>query len=1079
MSSKGGKKPSVPKFSSFKPKPVPVEQTEGPPTPAADPGLITRGSHLRAHRHRSHATEESRERDRGNHDSSTRQSNVSRRPGPSEDFKEGSFTIDKRGDPLIRKYGSNHRYDVPAYRRFGSGRLLGADGFLRIERLGNRDEFFIRGYYEGGSALRGDRKSVLARGIHNKSQPIRVRQESSQAPTLTEDFLPLKSSKKRKWPNDPSSESSGEEGQSYRSIHGKSKVHEHSESDELYGSDSSASSTGSDRRRFVDPVKAKEISLSARVRDHPEDIDAWLELVNHQNTLLRMRAADGQRATQAEIKSFADIKLSLLEKGLAHADSPEQRDKLLLRIMREGSKIWDRKTVIKRWEDLMKDHSANFALWKAYVNFRQTDLPTFRYDDIKQLYVNRLRSIETAMTQDTSNTQSQELYDQLVLVFLKATRFVADAGFVELAVAAWQAMLELLFCRPVTAPDASASTMIASFQNFWESEVPRIGEEFAKGWFTYEADGGKQDAPEPRSFGVGQTPNTRDAYKAWTATEQQRAANAKVPARTMDDGTEDDPYRVVMFADIQDFLVFIPEKNLPMIQTLMLDAYLIFCQLPPAVGTSKAVKVIMQDELLNSGRNSVFEVKEVTNSIAPGQQHMDEESTKTPDFAHDYQQMAISSETLFPPSKWFRCIQAMRGSTSDQHKLILNTLKQLARSFGREEIAPYSLAFDSLDETIDDKKTAKALLKKYSTNIGLYIGYANLENARGNRDTARNVLSAALSLPTNSTHDRLRLCIASAWIDLEDGNIPGSISRILMVATDASNETASSTTQLLKARQLLGSNRDYLISSGDSGTAAIYGEGLALLEYATQTSGKEPQSEGQGDIWSAMSCVSACSDDFSSRGLAESLSHERLLQFTARLLYHHATHGPFRPAFLRDQFAKFVHFFPQNTMFLSLYAWRETRLSIDDRVRSLLDQHVLVPPHDCVSSRVFAIRHEMKTGNSHSTCAAFEHALESDEETGCRHHPGLWISYMRFCRERKELRHKAKDVFYRAVQSYPGSREVFIEAFVTLVEEMDSAELKAVYNTLSEKGLRVHVELQEFVEGWESAQKQKMMGGGR
>lgn len=48
-----------------------------------------------------------------------------------------------------------------------------------------------------------------------------------------------------------------------------------------------------------------------------------------------------------------------------------------------------------------------------------------------------------------------------------------------------------------------------------------------------------------------------------------------------------------------------------------------------------------------------------------------------------------------------------------------------------------------------------------------------------------------------------------------------------------------------------------------------------------------------------------------------------------------------------------------------------------------------------------------------------------------------------------------------------------MEAFVTLVRDMDSSELRSVYNTMCEKRLRVHVEMEEFVEGWRREQKEK------
>ncbi len=54
-----------------------------------------------------------------------------------------------------------------------------------------------------------------------------------------------------------------------------------------------------------------------------------------------------------------------------------------------------------------------------------------------------------------------------------------------------------------------------------------------------------------------------------------------------------------------------------------------------------------------------------------------------------------------------------------------------------------------------------------------------------------------------------------------------------------------------------------------------------------------------------------------------------------------------------------------------MFAWAEPGLRIDDPVRSLLRSAALVAPHDCASTRVFAIRHEMRIGNAYSTKVDF------------------------------------------------------------------------------------------------------------
>ncbi|KAK8061193.1 hypothetical protein PG997_015414 [Apiospora hydei] len=436
-----------------------------------------------------------------------------------------------------------------------------------------------------------------------------------------------------------------------------------------------------------------------------------------------------------------------------------------------------------------------------------------------------------------------------------------------------------------------------------------------------------------------------------------------------------------------------------------------------------------------------------------------------------HQQISPSTEVLFPSTTaWFNYMDpAIHALTNDgQLQLVSNALKQLARSHGRSDLAVYHLAFDICSSKTDGKKAAKALLRKYPTNIELYIGYANYEFRAGNNAVASNVVTAALQLPSLSYEEKLQLSLAWAWMALEQGDLATSLSRLCLTG----QETQSAITEPASPALILKNPADPdLELRGNATVASLYAKALVLLQYLTQQSGKEPRGEGQGDIEAAMAVVAKCSDEFKARGLAADAGHERLLQFAAQLLYVHISHGPYRPAFLREQTAAFLGFFPDNTIFLTLFAWKETRLGIDDRVRALLTDVVLTKPHDCASARVFAIRHEMRSGNAHSTRAAFEHALE--DSPGCKHNAGMWVSYIRYCRETKELRPKAKEVFYRAIQRCPWSKEVFMEAFGTLVRDLDSAELRSVYSTLYEKGVRVHVEMDEFVGRWKEEARQR------
>jgi hypothetical protein len=114
------------------------------------------------------------------------------------------------------------------------------------------------------------------------------------------------------------------------------------------------------------------------------------------------------------------------------------------------------------------------------------------------------------------------------------------------------------------------------------------------------------------------------------------------------------------------------------------------------------------------------------------------------------------------------------------------------------------------------------------------------------------------------------------------------------------------------------------------------------------------------------------------------------------------------------------------------------------------------------------LRYELQVGNVHSIKAAFESAVESE---ACRGNSHLWTYYIRFCHSREETRSKTKEVFYRAIAACPSSKRLYMEAFTTLIRDMSSSELKAVFSTLVSKGLRVHVDLDDFIGKWQARQE--------
>jgi len=985
--------------------------------------------------------------------------------------QDESFTVDKRGDPLVRRYGSNNSREIPDYHRYGAGRVLGADGFIRFERTGTRTEFFFRGYRDKGPILSADRKTFRALNGLAGAQSIRVRQGRDQGTSSGAEYMSLHTSRNALDEAGQSRHASGSlhagETPAYRSLEDKAG----SESDDADGDRGHEKDLDSEMQSYNDdPVNSRSVELGRKVKADPTDMQAWYELVDHQDVLLRHTARDARHPTPAETKSFADIKLSLLEKAIKHAGTQTQREVAQSKLMAEGTKVWDRTTAIRRWEEVLQAYPHSQSLWQAQVEYRQADISTFRYDDIKQHYINRITYLRNAISKSDTSTSQLEMCHDLISTFLHATIFMSDAGFMELACSAWQAALELNFCRPTM---ISAEESSVALQEFWDSEVPRFGEPRSGGWATFANDPSQHEQLEPKNLGKRAPPPTRDAYKAWAATEGHRARQAATAARTLDEGAEDDPFRVVLYADIEHLLFLIPSSLVQELKPLLVNALLTFCALPPAFELRDSNSLVASWPQRRATGSSLAS----TRINATGSEGTGENDQRSPDFEQHFQAFVKTPETMSSRSSWFAGLETTKDSEMNARQLwVVNALKQLVHQCGEKDLAPYYLALNSVLAVADDKKTAKALLKQDPTNIELYLGYSSREHSKGDLMSASNIARATLTLPNLSEVDRVRLGIWILWLQLMSGQKTTATAEVLSMALSLRGEShplvqQGDATQIHEATQIMMSRRDYSLSAGNLTHATVFSEALMLLKYLTHQSGKEPTSSQQGDICSALQSVDAYSEDLARRGRAEHVTHELLLQSAAKLLYFHASLGPCRLGLLRENFGKYIDFFPRNTVFQTLYAWRETRLSIDDRVRSKLDDIVSQPALDSLSTRAFMIQYEAHVGNVNSTVAAFQHALDNSNE--CKHHPQIWVAYIRYCYRHASLRGKAKGVFHRALQRCPWSKDLYMEAFTTLVSELDSSELRSVYNTMVEKGLRVHTEMEEFVQEWKAQQRDK------
>ncbi|TVY82315.1 Protein NRDE2-like protein [Lachnellula suecica] len=1048
---------AIPKFGSFRPKvtpPVNDQENKSSSREKADAGEKEKKKHShRHHRHRSRSRErhhQTTEAEASHLSSSKRGRSRSRERDhqvieakffqPPKGTREESpdlFFIDRKGDEKNIAYGSIHRYSVPAFYRIGAGNVLGAPTNLKINRnYGDEKEIVLNDWRNSISSSR--EKYIFSRVAREKPRLLKIRPEhvARNAEDSSEDFVSLNQArgKKRKRTGQDGGESSASENDEthYRSIHGKSKPKNQPEDEGLqYATESESSGSETGFKLDSDaPGRQRNVQLGQKVEQDPRDIDAWLALIEHQDTLLRGQD-DRRRITNAEIRSTADIKIHMYEKALEKAGSLKDRERLLLGLMAEGSKIWEAKTQSDRWEQISKDNIDSLMLWKSFLNFKQATFSTFLYEQTRDICLRRMKLLSKAASTASSDTINS-IYQQILYVLLRLTFLMRESGYSELSVAIWQGLLEVNFRAPKNV--CSKEESLRQFGTFWESEVGRIGDDDARGWRHFVEN---QVVPETDAL-VAEMDGTLDnanLFQSWAASERSRCKDSLLPARTMDDVVEDDPFRVILFSDVEDFLVILP-PNSEQLQKSLLDGFLIFCRLPPlsAIGQpaqDKLTDAFVRDELLEL--SSTWISSAYKQKARDGSDEFDISSTLDAPISA----FQSSPDTIFATSHWFKNIRAWRelydGDPSPVcYKWVRNTLNQLTQAYFREDLTEYYLAFEWRNEPDTIKKISKSVLKQHPSSLKLYNSYAMIEWTRGNKDAANGVLSAALnmsnSMSENDKRDSILLWKTWIWARLEDLDKASALQHLLSIV------------DVLPIPQFAHLRRLFLRL------------GNTLYQI----------SEAQGDIATALLCYTSLSNIFIDRNLSGIPSHELLLQSAARLLFHHARIGPFRPAFLREHLSNFITLFPKNTIFLSLYTWNEARLRIDNRVRNILLSTVLTPENDSLTSRLFAIYYEINHGTIHSARSAFEHALSTPASQSSA---GLWKFYIIYSLETPQFHSHAKDIWYRALRACPWAKELYIFGFEKLSGGLVSfEELKRTWRVMGEKELRVHVDLEDSFE---------------
>ncbi|KAL8842201.1 MAG: hypothetical protein Q9170_000607 [Blastenia crenularia] len=838
-------------------------------------------------------------------------------------------------------------------------------------------------------------------------------------------------------------------------------------------------------------LQQKRASLSRQVEQNPNSWHLWVELVQLQNEMDGFfddsSHSSRLRHTIAERRSNSEIVLSMYETALRSVVDLAGREQLHLGLMSKAPEVWERGKTLSKWELVLKEHPSSHRLWKRFLDFQQSTFSGFSLEETRKQYLDSLETLQGICERaDLEQAQRSKIFDVQVYILLRLTLLLREGGYTELAVAMWQALLEFHFLKPAylgftsqqeaikLAPDQS----LLAFEQFWDSETPRIGESNARGWLNFNG----IDSDQGQLLRTAESPTQADGVfpRLWAVAERKVSSKTYTPGRTVDESSGD-PFRVVLFSDIKPALIQCPTSD----PHITLSAFLCFCQLPPYDIKSWYHDQFVRNELLHQSMSEAFRFDKPNDMSSRTGQHENSDhnpSSSSPRrLTFPLAEYQVSSDTLFSTSdEWFSAFGAWARSTGPiAIDFIFGALKTLLNNqVGCDDlVAEYVLALELHISPATVRRSAKQLLKTRPSSLRFYNTYALIQRQLGKHEESSTAIDTAIrmasKLDKEAQRDVILLWRSRIWQYFSKGETSKALGQLLgfepyndlgerLGEIHSRPEAISTTSHLRSQNQAIMIGRDQMLSLDLSTHAVYYTELLVLLKYL-----------------STGTCLQAAHESFQenlktliANARTNRAPEELFRQCFARLLHTHVTHKyPYSPSTIRSFLTESIATFPHNTIFLSLYAWNESRFRIDDRVRDIMRDVVLAHRyhHECEENQAasdniiphfFAVYTDLHRGvaqgsNQNAVRGSFERALQSESAA---HSASLWKLYVMFEYEHGDMK-RTRDVFYRALRACPWVKDLYMLAFEYFGDHMHEAELRGVYELMVEKDLRIHVPL--------------------
>ncbi|KAI0936623.1 hypothetical protein AcW1_000813 [Taiwanofungus camphoratus] len=943
------------------------------------------------------------------------------------------YITDRKGDPLNVQFGGLHAGHVPKYHQAGWGKsILGLESAWKVVHRGRKGiEVAVGGKRKLPALTDSSSRHILTTA---PTRRLLASSEDKHKYLEIEGFLRLSTGRDRK------------DDQSYRSI---STPKQNIDSDDLESSTEEAEST-EDYDTDTTPMTSLQAtlkSLEEQLSRDPSSIPTWLSLLS--NTL-----STAPITSKNAPKARSEITLSILSRALTANPDNSKSQSLRLRYLKAGEEIWHESKLRAEWENALK--VGGVEMWMEWLDWRVR-----RGEKGVDGIVEDARRVLNAL-----DAGEGEEIGKLRVLWRVAVAF-RDAGFVERANALFQAQAELTYKLPPSLATASFEAQLDALEEFWESEVPRLGEAGASGWTSWVAAGRPAYILASTRKSAESDIADADPFRRWATAESLLDRLHQFPTRSFDLDTEvdADPYATILFSDLRPLLV---PLHVPHARAAFRMVWLAFFGLH-VPGFLASLSAVPGEGLDDRWAYTHFVSPAYLSSIFP-------ESKSLRRITADAQAGVLVGrepeyKSAFGPVKsWGLGVLAPLECVGDGcwrmwgREDVLGLDEEVVREvfrqcrLGAEDVEwdMLALAFEATVSFKNSTKLSKAMLASAQRSLSHWAAHARLERLRGRVEDARKVYQTVLqSSYTNHSGESV---LWWDWAEMEW--LEGRSDAALQVTLRSAEAEGTGGIAILRTKRHL----DEAIAQVP---AARWKEREAWIKLRALLDLLTNSPHSALSIFDAYLSVLA-----EGTGANESLTIASLM-----LLYNHGIRlrNPVPPAMLRERAKKAIEAYPSNTLILGVFLEGQRGQGMWGGVRAMLGDNAdgMMKEKDIVKrvAEVWVAGWEKSRWETEQerTRGGLSAAVQNERTRGS---PVLWRLYVEFEIRAGQLE-RAKKLLFRAVGECPLVKELYILAFGPLRSVFSGRELNEWAETMAERGIRMRKGLDEMVEGWMEEREQR------